>query len=301
MSFETSTSMIEYGMLSILVISGIIILVLKSHFRNLEKLNLTEKYKNWKWSSPAEARTKYPELDVFKISGSLRIYGVMVALIMMIFAFSWTNYDKKVDVSNLLGTLDEVIEMETPRTAEPPPPPPPPPQVVQILATDLPDIETRVFEDQSIDEQTAIEPPIIIRRETQAAPPPPPPPPPPEPKEQEIFKVVEDAPIFSGCEEVLDKAERQKCAETKLLEFIYSKISYPPMARENGVEGMVYIQFVVETDGSISKSNIIRDIGGGCGDEALRVVNMMPNWNPGKQRGVPVRVMFTLPVKFDLK
>ncbi|MCF8244053.1 MAG: energy transducer TonB [Saprospiraceae bacterium] len=292
--------MIELGMLAILIVTGILLFFLRSHFKHIEALNLTEKYRNWKWSSPSEARTKYPELDVFKISGSLKIYGVMVALVMMIFAFSWTSYDSRVDVSGLLGTLDEVIEMETPRTAEPPPPPPPPPPAVQVIATDLPDIKTRIFEDQSISEETSIEVPVIIKKET-TAPPPPPPPPPPAENEREIFKVVEDAPTFPGCADIVDKPERQKCAETKLLEFIYSKIQYPTIARENGIEGMVYVRFVVERDGRISNIEVVRDVGGGCGDEAARVVKLMPKWNPGKQRGTPVRVMFTLPVKFDLQ
>jgi periplasmic protein TonB len=301
MSLESSTLMIEIGMLVVIAITTILLLALRSHYRHVEALNLTAKYRNWKWNSPAEARTKYPDLDIFRISGSLRIYGIMVALIIMIFAFSWTNYDQKMDLSGLLGTLDEVIEMETPRTAEPPPPPPPPPPpAVQVVATDLPDIETKIFEDRSISEETAIEVPVIIKKEKEAPPPPPPPPPPTE-DEREIFKVVEDAPTFPGCEEIVEKPERQQCAETKLLEFIYSQITYPGIARENGIEGMVYVRFVVERNGSISNIEVVRDVGGGCGDEAARVVKLMPKWNPGKQRGMPVRVMFTLPVKFDLK
>lgn len=263
---------------------------------------MSEKYRQFKMKSPITARTKYPELDVFNISGSLRIYGVMVALAMMIFAFSWTSYKEKIDASSMFASMDDVIEMETPRTAEPPPPPPPPPPtVMQIMATDMPDVETRVFEDQSVSEETSIEAPVFVKRETAAAPPPPPPPPPKEEAPKEIFKVVEDAPTFPGCEDVADKQERQRCAEGKLLEFIYAKIEYPAIARDNGVSGMVYVRFVVEPDGSITNTEVVRDVGGGCGTEAARVVNLMPKWNPGKQRGVPVRVMFTLPVKFDLK
>lgn len=301
MNFEFSSALTEFGIFGLVALSLVITFFLRSHFKKLEGLNLTEKYKNWKWGSPAEARTKYPDLDVFQISGTLRIYGLMVAIVIMIFAFGWTTYEKKVDVTGLLGTLDEVIEMEVPRTAEPPPPPPPPPTVMQFVATDMPNLETKLFEDQSIDEQTSIEVPVVIQKEAAAPPPPPPPPPPREEKEQEIFKVVEDAPLFPGCEDIDVKDERQKCAETKLLEFLYSKIQYPSIARENGIEGMVYIRFVVEPDGSISRTEVVRDVGGGCGDEAARVVNLMPKWNPGKQRGKAVRVMFTLPVKFDLQ
>lgn len=120
-------------------------------------------------------------------------------------------------------------------------------------------------------------------------------------KEDEIFKVVEDNPAFPGCEGISDKAEKKRCADEKMLQFIYSNIKYPAIARENGVEGMAVIKFVVEKDGSITSPEIARDIGAGCGAEALRVVQMMPKWEPGKQRGRAVRVQFNLPVKFKLE
>ncbi len=222
----------------------------------------------------------------------------------MIFAFSWTTYEKKIDISSLLGTVTDEIEMETPRTQEPPPPPPPPPPPsVQIVATDVPDVETKIFQDMSIDEGTEITnvPVQIEKKVATTAAAPPPPPPPTDEAEREIFKVVEDQPTFPGCEDVSVKAERLACAEKKLLEFIYSNIQYPSIARENGVSGTVYIRFVVERDGSITNIESMRDIGAGCADEAIRVVKMMPKWNAGKQRGNPVRVMFTLPIKYELK
>lgn len=86
-----------------------------------------------------------------------------------------------------------------------------------------------------------------------------------------------------------------------MLQFIYSNIKYPAIARENGVEGTVYVKFVVEKDGKITNAEIVRDIGAGCGQEALRVVGLMPEWEPGKQRGRPVRVQFNLPVKYKLE
>jgi protein TonB len=138
------------------------------------------------------------------------------------------------------------------------------------------------------------------------APPPPPPPPPPEPVVEEIFKVVEDMPRFPGCEDMGGtKQEKKACADKKMLEFIYKNIKYPAIARENGVDGTVVIQFVVEKDGSITDAKIVRDIGATCGAEALRVVNLMNQegyqWIPGKQRGRPVKVQFNLPVKFKLE
>lgn len=144
--------------------------------------------------------------------------------------------------------------------------------------------------------------------QAQDAPPPPPPPPPPcEQKhsgEEELFKVVEEMPRFPGCEEVENKAERTQCSRKKLLEYVYQNVRYPEIARTSGVQGTVVVQFVVDKTGHIRDAKIIREIGAGCGDEALRVVNSMSEagitWIPGKQRGIPVSVQFTLPIKFKL-
>ncbi len=78
-------------------------------------------------------------------------------------------------------------------------------------------------------------------------------------------------------------------------------MSYPALAVENGVEGMIIVSFIIEMDGSIAYSRVVRDIGAGLGDEALRIVRSMPDWSPGKQRGRPVRVQYNLPVKFLLE
>lgn len=127
----------------------------------------------------------------------------------------------------------------------------------------------------------------------------------PEPPDDEIvdlpFMPIEDMPRFQGCEALEGKEEKQQCATKKMLEYIYSQIRYPAMARHNGIEGIVVVAFVVERDGSLSNMEIVKDIGGGCGKEALRVVKGMPRWIPGKQRGKAVRVRFQLPVKYKLR
>lgn len=99
--------------------------------------------------------------------------------------------------------------------------------------------------------------------------------------------IAEDEPEFPGGMEALYK-------------FIQDNVRYPQLALENGIEGKVYVTFVVETDGSITNPRLLRDIGGGCGQEAIRVVKMMPKWTPGKQQGKTVRVQFNLPVTFTL-
>ncbi|MDY0343435.1 MAG: energy transducer TonB [Lentimicrobium sp.] len=103
----------------------------------------------------------------------------------------------------------------------------------------------------------------------------------------EPFIIVEDMPVFAG-------------GDAGLLAYLSQNIKYPVMARESGITGTVYITFVVEKDGSLSDIRALREVGGGCTAEALRVIQTMPRWTPGKQRGVPVRVRINLPVKFML-
>lgn len=104
---------------------------------------------------------------------------------------------------------------------------------------------------------------------------------------KEVFKVVEQMPSYPG-------------GPADLLKFLAANINYPKVAKDNGVEGMVVIQYVIEKDGSITDAKVVKGIGAGCDEEALRVVNAMPNWTPGKQRGQVVPVQFNLPIRFKL-
>ena len=106
--------------------------------------------------------------------------------------------------------------------------------------------------------------------------------------EQEIFQIVEEMPAYPG-------------GDQKLMEFIAKGIKYPQIARETGIQGRVFVGFVVEPDGSVSNVKVLRGIGGGCDEEAMRVVKSMPKWKPGKQRGKAVRVSYMLPVNFKLQ
>ena len=103
-----------------------------------------------------------------------------------------------------------------------------------------------------------------------------------------VFVVVEKSPEFPG-------------GDDSLYAFIGRNIKYPEAAKKNKIEGRVFVTFVIEKDGQVSDAKILRDIGGGCGEEAIRVVNIMPKWKPGTQRGNPVRVQFNLPIMFQLE
>ncbi len=108
-----------------------------------------------------------------------------------------------------------------------------------------------------------------------------------EKEEEPIFKVVEEMPKFPGGVDAMKK-------------FLAENIKYPEFARKKGIQGRVYIQFVIEKDGSVTGGMVLRGIDGGCDEEAARVVRAMPKWIPGTQKGEPVRVQFNLPIQFSL-
>lgn len=100
--------------------------------------------------------------------------------------------------------------------------------------------------------------------------------------------VIEQPPTYPG-------------GEKALFEYLGNNIKYPETARENGIEGTVYIEFVIAKDGSVTNVKVLRGIGGGCNEEGLRVINAMPKWKPGRLQGYPVMVKYTLPIKFKLE
>lgn len=126
----------------------------------------------------------------------------------------------------------------------------------------------------------------------------------PENPDLEVFQVVEDMPRFPGCENIIDEQERKNCANQLMLEFIYSNLKYPEEAFNQGIEGTTVVRFIVEKTGCLSSFTLVRDIGGGTGDESLRLVSLMEmeniKWTPGLQRDELVRVYFNLPIKFRI-
>jgi len=118
-------------------------------------------------------------------------------------------------------------------------------------------------------------------------------------EKREIFIVVEEMPRFGDCE-TSGRGRLDDCSTEQLLRFISKNIKYPKIASEVSLEGRVIAEFVVEKDGQVSQVKILRDLGGGCGEETLRVLNRMPKWKPGRQQGEPVRVKYIIPVLFQL-
>jgi protein TonB len=202
--------------------------------------------------------------------------GLVLGLSLILLAFEWKSYDRVIEVAqDLQGEVIEEIEILQTQRNEPPPPPPPQ-QITTILnivddkiIVDN-DLEIDAADDDNMHEYSYVE--IVEEKEV---------------VEAEIFTVVEESPMFPGGDEARMK-------------FLRDNIKYPQMARESGIQGTVFVTFVVEPNGNITNIQILRGIGGGCDEEALRVVRQMPRWQPGKQRGKAVRVQFNMPIRFVL-
>lgn len=123
--------------------------------------------------------------------------------------------------------------------------------------------------------------------------------------ESDIMSIAEEMPRFPGCENWDDKSQKEICSGEKLLEYVYSNLKYPEKALKDSIQGRVYMKFAVSKEGFIFDITVLRDIGGGCGAEAQRVIESMNHmnqrWTPGKQYGRKVNVYYSLPVifKFD--
>jgi protein TonB len=188
----------------------------------------------------------------------------------------------------------EFIDMDKPKEEAPPPPPPPPPPpaaleqkvkfVAPIVTTEEVVEDADIFNQDDLaqtttNEAVSVEEVAIVEVKEEVI----------EVEESKpVFTIVEEMPSFPGGD-----AERNK--------FLAENIQYPQQATENGIQGTVYVSFVVDSKGNVTDVKILRGIGGGCDEEALRVVRMMPKWHPGKQNGKNVRVLFNMPIYFKLQ
>ncbi|MCB9080448.1 MAG: energy transducer TonB [Lewinellaceae bacterium] len=303
MGIVITTTALFLGLLGILLAVLGVILLIRMRMAKIATGALAQRHTRKPGS--VLARTKYPEADAFRLRGTFFNLGLALALGLSMLALGWTQYEPKVPFSENFILLEDVLEIDPPRTTDPPRPlPPPPPPVIeevpdeQVLAEEEPE-----FIDRSVDTDEAVEtPPVQVKKVL----PPPPPPPQPLPTDgDDIFFVVEDMPLFPGCENEKTKEEKRQCSDRKVLEYVFKHLKCPVIARENGIEGTAVVQFVIDTDGTVTDVSILKDIGGGCGEEAARVINGMNEdnikWTPGRQRGRPVKVQFRLPVRFKLQ
>lgn len=225
---------------------------------------------------------KSPKADLEGKKSTWVLIGLVLILAAMFVAFEWSERDVQItaDSGIVEASFDEemipITEQEEPKQAPPPPEAPKVEEVLQIAENDA-NVEESTIQ-SSEDNNTAVEikyVPVEVEEEE-------------EPEEQQIFQVVEEMPEFPG-------------GMAECLKFLSKNIKYPTIAQENGVQGRVIVQFVVNRDGSIVDPVVMRSVDPYLDKEALRVIQMMPKWKPGKQRGKAVRVKYTVPVTFKLQ
>ena len=230
---------------------------------------------------------KSPKADLQKNSSLYFVIGLAFVLFFSWQAIEWKTYKKTFDYEAL--DVDEDEDEEIPITEQiktPPPPPPPPPlapQVIEIVE-DEEDVEETVIESTETNEEEIVE---IVEVEEE---------------EEDVdvpFAVIEDVPIFPGCEGVA-KSERRNCFQEKMNKHIVRNFRYPEIAQEMGIQGRVYVNFIISKDGSITNIRM-RGPDKNLEKEAERIISKLPKMTPGKQRGRAVRVPFSIPIIFRLQ
>jgi protein TonB len=203
--------------------------------------------------------------------------GLVLVLALVLVAFEWSTRPKENRMFN--QSLEDVGEEEiipiTRQQDQPPPPPPAPPQVFELnIVDDNVEIEDQLeLDDMTADDNLAMD--FVPVEE--------------EEDEEVAFIIVEDMPKFQGGD------------QNTFRSWIQSNLKYPEIAAENGISGRVFVNFVVNKNGEVVDAKVVRGVDPSLDQEALRVVRSSPRWEPGKQRGKPVKVQFTFPIVFVLQ
>lgn len=224
---------------------------------------------------------KSPKADLEGKKTTGVLIGLVLILAAMFVAFEWTERDVVITADSGIQEVafeEEMVpitEQEEPKQAPPPPEAPKVEEVLQIADNDANVEETTIQSNEDKGEAVEIKyTPAVVEEE--------------EVEEQQIFQVVEEMPEFPG-------------GMAECMKFLAKNIKYPTIAQENGVQGRVIVQFVVNKDGTIVDPVVVRSVDPYLDKEALRVIKAMPKWKPGKQRGKAVRVKYTVPVTFRLQ
>lgn len=254
----------------------------KEYVESLDEIVFANRNKEY---GAYEIRRMYPRF--VNRAAAISILAVLISVAVPLIA-GYYNQNRLVRDDKTVGV--EFAELNKPPEDAPPPPPPPPPEALEqkvkftapVVVTDTvvesdalnqDDLKTQVNvalseDDFKVEEKQEVK---VIEEE----------------EKKPIFTVVEEMPGFPGGEE-------------SRLKFLQDNIQYPQVAKESGISGTVYVSFVVDSKGKVTDVKVLRGIGGGCDEEAIRVIRLMPHWHPGKQAGKPVRVQFTMPIRFTL-
>ena len=229
---------------------------------------------------------KNPKVDLNKNSSLYFAIGLALVLFIIWRGIEWKSYDKSAYLYESLNVVDDDDE-EIPITEQiktpPPPPPPPAPEVIEVVE-DEEEIEETVIESTETDQEEIVEVEVLEEEFEDVDVP---------------FAIIEDVPIYPGCENV-PKSKRRDCFQEQINKHIRKNFRYPEIAQEMGIQGRVFVSFIISKDGTISN---IRKRGPdkNLEREAERIISKLPKMTPGKQRGRPVRVPFSIPITFRLQ
>ncbi len=232
---------------------------------------------------------KNPKADLTKNSGLYFAIGLALVLLIVWQAIEYKTYDKS-EAFDYTMNVDEELDEEIPITEQintpPPPPPPAAPEVIEVVE-DEEEVEETVIEST----ETSQEEEIVEVEDVEV-----------EEEEVDIdvpFAVIEDVPIFPGCEGK-PKSKQRECFQEMMNKHIKKHFRYPEIAQEMGVQGRVAVMFTIDKDGSITNVRM-RGPDKNLEKEAARIISKLPKMTPGKQRGRAVRVPFSIPINFKLQ
>lgn len=221
---------------------------------------------------------KNPQVDLEKKRSLYFQVGLVITLALILFLFELKIMPSE-DTSQFVSTATTVEEEIIPITKQEeiknlPPPPPPVTEVLQIVENNEQIENEAQIENTEADANTQIQAPVEVQEEKE---------------EEEVinFYVIEEKPEFPG-------------GEAAMFQWIANNIKYPEIAKENNIQGKVFVQFVIGKDGKVTDVQVVRGVDPSLDKEAVRVIQSMPAWKPGKQRNKPVKVSFQLPINFKL-
>jgi len=225
---------------------------------------------------------KSEKVDLERRKGMYVEIGLVVALSIILIGFEWTKSADDKDATEMVQEIqfeDEMMQI-TRREEPKPEPKPEQPKVAEVL--DIVDDDVEIDEEFDFDmeatEDTEYDFTTVISDDDE------------EIEEEEVFYIVEDMPTFNGGDPA-----------TEFRKYIAQNLRYPEIAAENGISGRVIVQFAVNKTGQVVDAVVVRSVDPALDKEAIRVVMSSPKWEPGKQRGKPVKVLFTFPINFVLQ
>ncbi|MGC6479253.1 MAG: energy transducer TonB [Flavobacteriaceae bacterium] len=232
---------------------------------------------------------KNPKYDLNRYSGLFFSIGLALTLFVVWQMIEWKNYDKSIFDYQALHVMEESEEeipvTEQIKTPPPPPPPPPAPEIIQVVDDEV-EVEETIIESTETDQNEIVDVEEVEVDEVEEV-------------TDVPFAIIEQIPLFPGCDKV-PKKEQKNCFQDRINAHIRKTFRYPQIAQDLGVQGKVYVSFVIDRDGKITN---IRSRGPdkNLTKEAERIIAALPQMIPGKQRGKPVRVPYSVPISFQLR